>query len=111
MRRRHALTEFELLILLAILRLGEEAYGVTVAREIEQRAGRTVLLGPLYTALTRLEQNGLVSSTQGDPTPERGGRSKRYFAVTRAGVRAARDARAALTSMWTGVPQLKGATG
>lgn len=111
MRRRHALTELELLILLAVMRLGAEAYGVTVAREIEQRAGRTVLLGPLYTALTRLEQNGLITSTHGDPTPERGGRAKRYFAVTRAGVRAVREARAALTSMWSGVPQLKGATG
>jgi len=108
MRRRNALTEFELLILLAIMRVGEDAYGVTVAREIEHTAHRTVLLGALYTALARLEQSGLVSSTQRDPTPERGGRAKRYFSVTKTGIRAVKTAQQALTAMWNGVPHLKG---
>ena len=73
MIRQH-LTDFELMILLAILRVGDEAYGVPIARELEETAGRTVLLGAIYAALDRLEKNGLVSSSIGDPTPERGRR-------------------------------------
>ena len=79
---RQFLTDFELMIMLAILRVGEAAYGVPIAREIEETGGRTVLLGAIYTALDRLEQNGLVTSAMGDPTPERGGRAKRFFKVT-----------------------------
>ncbi|HEX7086529.1 MAG TPA: PadR family transcriptional regulator [Vicinamibacterales bacterium] len=101
------LTDFELMILLAILRLGDEAYGVTIAREIEETGGRRVLLGAAYAALDRLERKGLVSSWMGDPTPERGGRAKRYFKVTPRGVRAIRDTRQALTALWRGVPQLQ----
>ena len=108
MAERQFLTEFELMILLAILRVGSEAYGVPVAREIEATAGRTVMLGAVYTALDRLQGKGLVSSTVGDPTPERGGRAKRFFTVTGKGLRAVRDARRAFTALWTGIPQLKG---
>lgn len=104
---RDYLTDFELMILLSILRLGDEAYGVPIGREIETTGGRSVILGAVYTALDRLEANGLVSSSVGDPTPERGGRAKRFFCVTPAGLRSVRQTQQALTSLWTGIPQLK----
>lgn len=103
--QRH-LTDFELMILLAALRAGEEAYGVRIADEIE-RTGRRVVLGAVYAALDRLERNGLVSSAVGDPTPERGGRAKRYFQVTPRGLRAVKQTQEALVALWTGLPQLK----
>jgi len=104
---RHLLTDFELMILLATLRTGDGAYGVQIAREIEATSGRTVLLGAAYAALDRLERNGLVASTVGDPTPERGGRAKRFFQVTPRGVKAVKDTQRALVALWTGIPQLK----
>ncbi|HJR58669.1 MAG TPA: helix-turn-helix transcriptional regulator [Vicinamibacterales bacterium] len=104
---RHLLTDFELMILLATLRIGEKAYGVQIAREIEQTSGRSVLLGAAYAALDRLERNGLVSSAVGDPTPERGGRAKRFFRVTPRGMRAVKGTQEALVALWTGIPQLK----
>jgi DNA-binding PadR family transcriptional regulator len=104
---REYLTDFELMILLAVLRLGDEAYGVPIAREIETTGGRSVVLATVYAALDRLEDNDLVSSSIGEPTPERGGRAKRYFRVTPAGLRSVRQAQRALTSLWTGIPQLE----
>ena len=104
---RHLLTDFELMILLAILRAGEDAYGVEIARDIEATSGRRVLLGAAYAALERLETNGLVSSTIGSPTRERGGRAKRFFQVTPRGLRAARDTQQALIALWRDLPQLK----
>lgn len=101
------LTDFELMLLLAILRIGDEAYGVQIAREIEATSGRRVLLGAAYTALDRLERNGLVASKLGSPTAERGGRAKRFFRVTPRGLRAVRDTREALVALWRGVPQLE----
>ena len=109
MNRQH-LTDFELMILLAILRVGEKAYGVPIAREIEDTGGRPVLLGAIYAAVNRLEQNGLVTSSLGDPTPERGGRPKKFFKVTAKGLKAIRYTRKALTALWSGIPQLKGGT-
>lgn len=100
------LTDFELMLLLATLRV-DEAYGVQIAREVEQTTGRRVLMGAAYTALDRLEQRGLVSSAVGDPTPERGGRAKRYFEVTPRGLAAVKQTRRALETLWTGVPLLK----
>ncbi len=82
------LGEFEQIVLLAILRLGDAAYGVSIRREIEERAGRRTAPGALYTTLDRLEDKGLVSSRLGEPTPQRGGRAKRYYHVTSAGVAA-----------------------
>src|SRR5258705_11548386 len=79
---RQFLTDFELIILLAILRVGDNAYGVSIANEIEQTGGRTVLLAAIYTALDRLEGNALVTSSYGDPPPERGGRAQRVLKVT-----------------------------
>jgi PadR family transcriptional regulator PadR len=108
--QRLFLTEFELMVLLAVLRIGEEAYGVPVAQGIEATAGRTVLLGHVYAALERLAARGLVSSTLGEPTPQRGGRAKRYFRVTAAGIRTLRETRHALTALWSRVPGLTGGT-
>ncbi len=104
---RHLLTDFELMILLAALRVGEKAYGVPIAREIEGISGRRVLLGAAYAALDRLERNGLVASSVGNATPERGGRAKRFFRVTPRGLRAVRDTQHALVAMWRDIPQLK----
>jgi DNA-binding PadR family transcriptional regulator len=105
--QRQLLTDLELMILLAILRTGEEAYGVVIAREIEATGGRRVLLGAAYAALDRLERNGLVSSRIGSPTQQRGGRAKRFFEVTPRGLQAARDTQQALVALWRGVPALK----
>src|SRR5688500_17248643 len=82
------LGEFEQLILLAILRLRDDAYGVTIRAELADRTGRTVAPGALYTALDRLESKGLITSRMSDPTPQRGGRAKRQVTVTTAGMKA-----------------------
>jgi len=107
MMRRHLLTDFELMILLATLRSGDEAYGVQVAREIERTSGRRVLMGAAYAALDRLEENGYVASSVGSPTRERGGRAKRFFRVTPRGVKAIRETQQALVALWKDLPQLK----
>jgi DNA-binding PadR family transcriptional regulator len=101
------LTDFELMILLAVLRVGDDAYGMRIGEEIERTGKRSVIMGAVYTALDRLERNGLVTSSVGDPTPERGGRAKRYFKVTPRGLRAVKQAQDALVALWTGLPQLK----
>jgi len=101
------LTDFELMILLAVLRAGDEAYGVVIAREIEETAGRSVLLGAVYAALERLERNGLVASKLGEPTAARGGRAKRFFRVTPQGLRAVKETRRALVALWSDVPRLE----
>lgn len=80
-----ALGEFEQLILFALVELGEDAYGAAVGRAIEERTGRAVSAGAVYTALDRLETRGLVSSAVGEPTPERGGRRKKFYALQPAG--------------------------
>jgi PadR family transcriptional regulator PadR len=102
------LTDFELMILLAILRAGDEAYGVVIAKEIETTARRDVLLGAVYAALERMERTGLVASKLGEPTATRGGRAKRYFRVTPQGLRAVKDTRRALVALWSGVHKLEG---
>jgi DNA-binding PadR family transcriptional regulator len=107
---REYLTDFELMILIAILRVGEHAYGVPIARELEETGRRSVLLGAVYAALDRMEKQGLVSSKLGEPTAQRGGKAKRFFGVTSKGVRAVKDTQRALTALWTGVPALKGGT-
>jgi DNA-binding PadR family transcriptional regulator len=95
-----ALGEVEHLVLLALLRLDQNAYGVAIMDEIAGRTGRDVSRPAVYIALRRLEAKGLVSSRLGEPTPERGGRAKRYFTLERAGLRALQDSRAALLRMW-----------
>ena len=108
MPRRVFLGEMELMVLLALTRLGDDAYGVPISKELLNLAGREVALGSIYAALDRLEEKSFVVSRLGEPTPERGGRAKRYFHVTRAGLKALRMTRRALTNLWSGVPQLEG---
>ena len=98
-----ALGEFEQVVLLAILRLGDNAYGVTVRREIAACTERDPAPGALYTTLDRLEDKGLVTSKYGDPMPERGGRAKRYFTVTARGVRAVARAQRAYQRLLNGL--------
>ena len=103
MSRVEALGEFEHLVLLAIVRLDENAYGSTIKAEIEEQTGRAIAIGALYTALDRLERKGYVSSRMSDPTPQRGGRAKRFFRLRPTGVTALERSREALTRMWAGV--------
>jgi DNA-binding PadR family transcriptional regulator len=97
------------MVMLALLRLGDDAYGVPISREIEQQSGREVALGSVYATLERLEGRGLVSSHLGKPTAERGGKAKRYFRVTSNGLRKAQETRRALMKLWRGLPELEGA--
>jgi PadR family transcriptional regulator PadR len=108
MAKREFLGGFELLVLLALMRLGDEAYGVPISEAIEQSSGREVALGSVYITLDRLEQKGFVSSRLGEPTAERGGRAKTYFRITTNGLREVRQARRTLVSLWKGLPQLSG---
>ena len=97
------LGEFEQIVLLSVLRLGDEAYGVPIRREIELRAKRKVTIGALYATLDRLEAKGYLQSWFGDPTPQRGGRSKRYFKLLPAGEQALVRYKAMLDRIWSGV--------
>src|ERR1700733_4556957 len=99
MSDRDYLGEFEHIIVLALLRLEDRAYGVTVRQEIELRTNREVSIGAVYATLDRLEKKGYVTSQMGDPTPERGGRSKRFFRVTATGAEAVSRPHRALASM------------
>lgn len=108
MADRQFLTDFELMILLAILRVGNDAYGVPIANEIERTGRRPVIRAAVYAALGRLEQKGLVSATLGAPTSERGGRAKKVFRVTAKGFRATSEAKRAFTALWSNIPSLKG---
>ncbi len=100
---RDILGEVEQLVLLAILRLGDEAYGVPIVEEILERTGRDVSRAAVYIALRRLKQKGLVSSWLADPEPVQGGKAKRYFRVETEGVDRLAEARSTLMSMWDGL--------
>jgi DNA-binding PadR family transcriptional regulator len=102
------LGEFEQLILLAILRLGDSAYGVSIRQEIADHARRTVAPGALYTTLERLEAKSLITSTVGDPTPVRGGRSKRFYQVTKEGSTRLAAAQSAFQRMLQGLELIGG---
>ena len=97
------LGELEQIVLLAVLRLGDEAYATPILEEIQAQAGRRVARGALYTALDRLESKGCLRSRLGEPLPERGGRARRYFTVTPSAVRALKESRLALMRLWRGV--------
>src|SRR5262245_4984368 len=97
---REALGDLEHLVLIALVRLGDEAYGVPILEEINARTGRSVSRAAVYIALRRLQAKGLLKSRLGEATPERGGRAKRYFRVTKAGLRQLHTSRTALVSMW-----------
>src|SRR5215207_1079321 len=97
------LAELEQLVLLALVRLGDDAYGVAVQREIARRTGRDTSFGTVYATLARLEAKGLVASRLGESTPERGGRRKKYFSPLPAGLKALRSSLRALRTMTRGL--------
>ena len=103
---RRPLTEFEHLTLLAVLRLGEDAHGSTIRRELEESAHRPVAVATIYVALGRLEERGFVRSWRSDPRPIRGGKARKYYALEPAGVDALRETRDTLHRMWDGVTTL-----
>lgn len=110
MRKRTYPGPFELMAMLALMRLGQDAYGVPIFREIEKQCGREIALGSVYAALERLEEKGFVTSELGESTPERGGKAKKYFRITVKGLREVRETRRALNNLWHGLPQLEGRT-
>lgn len=106
---RETLGEFEQLVLLAILHLGDDVYGVPIVDEIERRTGRKVAQAAVYITLRRLEQKGLLTSWMSEPTSERGGKARRCVKVSRAGTTLLRESRQALDRMWRGLdPELRG---
>lgn len=92
--------------MLSIMILGENAYGVTIQSEIQKRMNRNISRGALHTALTRLDEKGYIQSQQGDPTPERGGRRKRYYEVTASGISALKESKELKQQMWELIPIL-----
>jgi PadR family transcriptional regulator PadR len=108
MAKGDSLSNFELMVMLVLIRLGDEAYGVPISQQIAKESGRDVPLGSVYATLERLEEKGLVESEVGEPTPERGGRAKRYFVVTSNGLRVIRETQRILVKLWKGLPELEG---
>lgn len=108
MGRNDSLGAFEQAVLLAVMRLRNNAYGVTIRGDIAKTTNRDVAVGAVYTTLGRLEEKGFVSSRVGDPTPERGGRAKRYYKIEAPGVRALNSAREAIIRMSEGLVPLPG---
>lgn len=100
------LGEFEYAVLLAVLHLDEDAYAVPIRELIEQRTGRPVARGALYTGLDRLESKGCLKSRMGDPTEERGGKARRYYAVTAAGMKALKATHGAFASLTKGLESI-----
>lgn len=98
-----SLGTLELSALLSVARLGDDAYGLAVRQDLSERADREYSIGAVYTTLQRLEDKGLLTSHASDPLPVRGGRSRRHFTVSAAGMRAIRDAERRAQSMWAGV--------
>ena len=98
-----ALAEFELLVLLAVLDSGDTAYSVAVHEELERRSGRSASMGAVYITLDRLESKGFLTSRLGEPTRERGGRAKRYYAPTRSGLAALKEECRVIRRMWNGL--------
>ena len=103
-----SLSNFELMVMLAVIRLDDEAYGVPISREIEETTKSEVVLGSVYSALARLEERGLIESRLGEATAERGGRAKRYFRATPQGIREVRQTRHSLMKLWKGLPEIEG---
>ena len=101
-----ALGEFEQMVLLAILQVKDDAYGVTIHEELERRTKRKVARGAIYMTLDRLEKKGLLESWAAAPTAERGGRAKRCYKVTKPAVAALRASRRALVSLWDGLQNI-----
>ena len=108
MTKRDYLSEFEQLVLLATIRLGENANGATIRMDLEQTADRPVAVATIYVALTRMEKRGFVRSWLSDPTPVRGGKAKKFYAVLPPGIEALRESRAVLQRMWEGTASVLG---
>jgi PadR family transcriptional regulator, regulatory protein PadR len=108
MTKRDQLGAFELVVILVLIRLGDNAYGVPICEEIEKRTGRDVAIGSVYAALERLEDKDFVTSELGEPTAERGGRAKKYFHVTARGLTEVRETQRSLVMLWRGLPELQG---
>jgi len=100
---KETLSDLEVLILSAVLRLGPDAYGVSIREAILERTGRSVSIGSLYKAIHRLERRGLVSTVAGEPRAVRGGRARKYVRTEEAGRRALRDSVQALSQMLDGL--------
>jgi DNA-binding PadR family transcriptional regulator len=107
-RPNDALSNFELMVLLAVLRLGDEAYGVPIAEEIEKRRRKAVSIGSVYAALDRLSSKGFVVSELGEATAERGGKAKKYFRIAGKGLAEVRETRRTLMELWSGLPDVQG---
>jgi len=105
---RDHLGGFEHVVILALMRVGEDAYGVTIRQEIEACTGREVSIGAVYATLDRLEAKGYVKSHLGEPTPERGGRSKRFFRITSSGLTAVKRTHRALSRLVDGLDLIRG---
>ena len=105
--KNRSLGEFEELVLLAVCILEKEAYGISVKREVEKHSGRSILLGAVHITLYRLQDKGWLRSEMGGNTDERGGRRKRFFTITDAGMRQLQAAQDVRQKMWQLIPQLR----
>jgi PadR family transcriptional regulator PadR len=105
MRGTH-LGEFEEIVLLSVAILTNDAYGNSIKAEIKKRLGRNPSIGALHASLGRLEEKGYLESSEGETTPERGGRRKRYYRVTKTGVKAMQQVKDLRDSMWKSVPDI-----
>ncbi len=105
MSRRYQIGEFEEIVMLTICVLADQAYGVAIRNEIEERLGRKVSMGALHTGLYRLEQKGLLASTLGEATKKRGGKPKRYYTVTIAGQNELKEVMDNRQSLWRSIPE------
>lgn len=103
----NSLGSLEHIVLLAVMRLGSDAYGMTVRREIENTTGRNISIGAVYATLMRLESKGFIKSHSGEPTPERGGRAKRYFRMTIHGEAVLRNTHEVIQKMSAGLKGLQ----
>ena len=100
------LTRMEEILLLTVHRLGAEAYGVTIRAAVEELLGKSVSVGAVYVPLDRLAEHGYLETSQSDPTPERGGRRKKYFKLTQAGLKTLQETKALQDTLWANVPNL-----
>ncbi len=103
MTGRSYLSEFEQLVLLSVLRLGDRAHGGEIRRHLDEVANRPVAVATVYVALARLEERGLVRSWMSEPTPVRGGKAKKFYALEPQGVEALGEAKAVWERMWSGL--------
>ncbi len=103
MTTQDSLGGFQQLVMLAVLRLDDEAYGARIQRDLEETAGRSVSISTVYVTMERLERKGLIDSWLADPTPVRGGKSKRFYKLSKTGLPALRESRDELDRMWEGL--------